>query len=52
MPTRRTFELMIVTVALARPVFGSVRLWSVRTMANTEPGSVLHTVAEVLSILT
>jgi hypothetical protein len=52
MPTRRIFELIIVTNMLVRPVFGSVRLWSVKTMANTQPGTVLHTAAEVLSILT
>jgi hypothetical protein len=51
-PTRRIFEMTVVTIMLTRPVFGSVRLWSVKTMANTQPGTVLHTVAEVLSILT
>jgi hypothetical protein len=50
--TRRTFELIVVTMALGRPVFGSMRLWSVKTMQNTTPGTVLHTFAEVVSILT
>lgn len=52
MPTRRTFELIIVAGLLLRPVFGGVRLWSVKTMSNTAPGSPLHVAAEVLSILT
>lgn len=39
-------------VALARPVFGSLRLWAVRTMGNTPPGSVVHVAAEVVAILT
>jgi|HubBroStandDraft_2_1064218.scaffolds.fasta_scaffold18979_2 hypothetical protein len=49
---RRVFELIIVSGLLLRPVFGSARLWSVKTMAATEPGSLLHTTAEVVSILT
>lgn len=52
MPNRRTFELIILGSALLRPVFGGIRLWSVKTMASTAPGSLLHVTAEVLSILT
>lgn len=52
MPNRRTFELIIVTGALLRPVFGGMRLWSVKTMGATQPGSFLHGVAEVIAILT
>ena len=52
MPNRRTFELIVVTAALLRPVFGGVRLWSVKTMGATAPGSPLHVAAEVISILT
>jgi hypothetical protein len=52
MPNRRTFELIIVSGMLLRPVFGSARLWSVKTMAATSPGSFMHTFAEVVSILT
>lgn len=52
MPTRRTFELIIVAGLLLRPVFGGMRLWSVKTMAHTAPGSPLHVVAEVVSVLT
>lgn len=49
---RRIMEGMIVVLLLGRPVFGSVRLWGVKTMQNTTPGTVLHTFAEVVSILT
>lgn len=49
---RRVFEGVLIITALARPVFGSVRLWSVKTMQNTTPGTFLHTTAEVLAILT
>ena len=52
MPNRRTFELIVITSGLLRPVFGGMRLWSVKTMGATAPGSILHTVAEVVSILT
>lgn len=49
---RRILEGIVVTSLLLRPVFGSVRLWSVKTMQNTTPGTVLHVFAEVVSILT
>lgn len=49
---RRVFELIIVTGLLVRPVFGGMRLWSVKTMQATQPGTVLHVVAEVVAILT
>lgn len=52
MPTRRIFLATLVTIALARPVFGSMRLWSVKTMNATAPGTLVHTTAEVVSILT
>lgn len=52
MPNKRTFELILVTGFLLRPVFGGMRLWSVKTMAATAPGSLLHVTAEVVSHLT
>lgn len=48
---RRILEGILVTTVLARPVFGSVRLWAVKTMHNTTPGTVPHTIAEVVAIL-
>ncbi len=52
MPTRWIMLLALGVNVLARPVFGSVRLWSVKTMAATTPGTLLHVVAEVAAILT
>lgn len=52
MMTRRIFVAVLVTNALSRPVFGSVRLWSIKTMSTTTPGTFIHTVAEVGAILT
>jgi hypothetical protein len=52
MLNRRGFELVIVTIGLTRPVFGGMRLWAVKTMNATAPGSPLHVFAEVVSILT
>lgn len=49
---RRAFEIVIVTIMLTRPVFGGVRLWAVKTMGSTAPGSPLHVAAETLAILT
>lgn len=52
MPTRRILETTLIAIALARPVFGSMRLWAVKTMQNTSPGTAIHTVAEVVAVLT
>lgn len=49
---RRILEGILLTMALGRPVFGSMRLWSIKTMQNTTPGTPLHTFAEVVAILT
>lgn len=51
-PSRRILEVTLITIALARPVFGSARLWAIKTMANTTPGTFMHTTAEVVAILT
>lgn len=52
MLNRRGLEVVILTIMLTRPVFGGIRLWSVKTMGSSQPGSPLHLAAEVLSILT
>lgn len=49
---RRVLEGIVLASLMLRPVFGSVRLWSIKTMQNTTPGSPLHTFAEVVAILT
>jgi hypothetical protein len=38
MPTRRTFELVIITVILAQPALAVVRLWLKKHVATTSPG--------------
>ena len=48
---RRIFEYMIVVAALTKPVFGATRLWAHKTFNSTDPGSITHTVAEVVVIL-
>jgi hypothetical protein len=50
--TRRIFVGTVTIIALSRPVMGSMRLWGVKTMAATSPGTAMHTFAEVVSILT
>lgn len=52
MPTRRIFLMSVGVTCLGRPVFGSMRLWAVKTMASTTPGTFVHVAAEVVSILT
>ena len=52
MPTRRIFYMTVGVVTLGRPVFGSMRLWAVKTMGTTTPGTFMHTAAEVVAILT
>lgn len=47
MPNRRTFELIIITSLLMRPAFGTLRLWSSKTLRTKDPGSVLHGIAEI-----
>lgn len=51
MPTRRIFELAIVTAILARPAFGLIHLWALKTLNTTTEGSLLHGVAEIVTVL-
>lgn len=51
MPTRRMFELMVVTVILAAPALGTVKLWAKKTLATHDPGTLSHGVGEVLVVL-
>lgn len=50
--TRRIMVGVVAVTALSRPVMGSMRLWAVKTMSTTAPGTVMHTAAEVVAILT
>lgn len=50
MPTRRIFELMLITVTLWDLAKGSIRLWERKTWASTPPGSLTHSAADLSSI--
>lgn len=43
-------ELMIIVAVAVHPVMGLARLWAMKTLATTSPGSVLHGVAEAVLI--
>jgi hypothetical protein len=51
MPSRRTLELVVIVVLALEPVKAMAKLWSIRTLATTPPGSVLHGVAELGSVI-
>lgn len=51
MPTRRIFELIIVTEILFLPARSTVRLWGKKQLAVRAPGSPLHLVGEVIVTL-
>lgn len=50
MPTRRIFELVLITVVLWDLGKGTIRLWTRKTWASTNPGSPAHTAADLTSI--
>lgn len=50
MPTRRIFNLILVTVVLWDLGKGTIRLWERRTWATTKPGSLTHDIADMSSI--
>lgn len=50
MPNRRIFELILITVVLWDLGKGTVRLWTRKTWMSTEPGSVAHSAAEIVSV--
>jgi hypothetical protein len=47
-PTRRIFELMVVTSILIFPARATVKMWGRRQLATREPGSFLHGAGEVV----
>lgn len=51
MPTRRIFELMIVTAILVRPAFGLIHLWGAKTLDSQQPGNIMHGVAEIVTVI-
>lgn len=51
MPTRRIFELAVVVAILARPAFGLIHLWAVKTLGTQPEGTIPHGVAEIVAVL-
>ena len=48
MPSRRIFELVIITSVLLWPAKGTVKLWARKTLAAYPEGHTIHGVGEVL----
>lgn len=48
MPTRRIFELSLITAVLVRPAFGTIKLWARKTLGSQNPGTVTHGIAEIV----
>jgi hypothetical protein len=48
MPTRRIFELVVVTSVLLWPAKGTVKLWGRKALATYPVGHPIHGVGEVL----
>lgn len=51
MPTRRTMELVVITVVLMKPAFGVIKLWTSKTLGSYPPGSIPHTVASTTAVV-
>lgn len=51
MPTRRVFELMVVTVILAAPALGTVKLWAKKTLSTHAEGTISHGIGEIMVVL-
>ena len=52
MPTRRIMELAIVVDLALMPVKGMARIWAHKTLGTTQPGSILHGLAEIVVVFT
>lgn len=51
MPTRRIFELVVITNVLFWPARSTVRLWGKKQLASQTPGTFMHGVGEVVVTL-
>lgn len=51
MPTRRTMELVIITVVLMKPAFGVVKLWTSKNLGSYAPGTLPHNVAATAAVV-
>jgi hypothetical protein len=45
-PTRRIFELVIITGVLLWPAKATVKIWCKKQLATQNPGSVMHAIGE------
>lgn len=50
MPNRRIFELVLITVVLWDLGKGTVRLWTRKTWAHSQPGSLSSDAADIVSV--
>jgi hypothetical protein len=50
-PTRRIFELVVITNVLFWPARSTVRLWGRKQLAVSQPGTVRHGLGEVITTL-
>lgn len=51
MPTRRTFELVVITVVLMAPAFAMVQLWLKKHISVTGTGATAEAATVALNIL-
>lgn len=51
MPTRRTLELIVVAGLALRPVFALGKVWSHKTVGTAPPGSIMHGIASVGTVV-
>lgn len=51
MPTKRTMELVVITVLLMKPVTALARLWAHKTLGTSQPGSVSYGTAEIVTVI-
>ena len=47
---RRTFEMVVIIVILMQPALGVVRLWAHKKLVTSPPGSLMHAVAEDVTL--
>lgn len=47
---RRTFEMVVLVVILMQPALGVVRLWAHKQLVTNPPGSLMHTLAEDVTL--
>jgi hypothetical protein len=45
-PTRRIFELVVITGVLLWPAKATVKIWCKKQLATQNPGSVMHAIGE------